>query len=139
MNSNEILGRSTPYTEKSVLITYIVMIVLVVFCTVYFTIRGVMDSLQTLLVLACLVSCVGGLVVHFINRKKEVILYDDYLTIGKKTVKYESILKVDCARNSQLTITTGTKAKDKTTALVGNADALHYLINRKRRDLRKKK
>lgn len=137
--NTEPLGRSTAYTEKRVLAIYILLLVAVTICTVVFVVKDTMDNFQIILTVATFGCVIGGLYNHIVNSKHQVILYDDYFEMGGKRIRYEDVKKIECVRGVQMEVITGRGAQNKHTALVGNGDALVYLINRKRKELRKKK
>lgn len=133
MNHTEPLGRSTPYTEKRVVLIYVLLLLAVLISTVIFIVKGTMDALQIALTIATVGCVIGGLYNNF-RCRKEILLFDDYFTVGGQRFDYKAIRKIECMRGSQIMFSTGNGLGQKYNVLVGNGDALVYLINRKRKD-----
>lgn len=133
MPNTEPFARSTPYTEKRVTVIYILLFIAVVISTVVFTVKGTMDALQVALTIATMACVLGGMYNNY-RCRKDVLLFDDCFTVGGQRFEYGAIRKIECVRNAQIIFTTGKGMADKHNVLVGNGDALMYLINRKRKE-----
>lgn len=133
MPNREPFARSTPYTEKKVVIIYILLLISVIICTVVFTVKDTMDTLQVALTIATMFCVIGGLY-NNCRCRKEVLLFDDCFTVGGQQFDYGAVRKIECVRGTQIMFTTGNGMKNKHNVLVGNGDALMYLINRKRKE-----
>ncbi len=137
-HKEELLGQSTPYKNKRLLIVYILLIVMVVIMAFIFTVQGVMDMLQIALTVATLLCGVGGLAKLLVIGKQPVYLYDSYFTVGNQRYSYATITKMENIRG-QVQFQTGKGQANKHVFYAGNADALVYIINRKRKEIRRNK
>lgn len=132
----ELLGQSTPYHWKRMLMIYAVFALLVVSSAILFTASGVMDQLQILLTVLVLLCVAGGAGKAIKDAKTQVLLYDTWFQVGENTYGYGEIYQLERHRE-QVTFRTGGGMRERHSFFAGNANALHYIIDKKSNEARR--
>ena len=126
-----LMGQSVPASIGGLLAAYLLLTAAVVITSVLFFQRGVLDVLQILLTVATLGCCIGGIAHLLMTRNQQVLLYDTYFTVGDQSFAYKDVMQVE-NHQSRVQFTTGKGKRHSFRA--GNAEALVYLIERKRKE-----
>lgn len=134
----ELLGRSTPFPVLRLILVYLVLLVAVAITTTLFVLGGVMDTLQVLLTLAVLFCVVFGIAKACWDWKREIFLYDTWFQVGRRTYSYDDLSEVQCQGN-RVFFRTGEGPARRCKFYAGNARALAYLLERKRKETQQRR
>lgn len=132
----ELLGQSTPYHLKRILIIYMVLALAILASTLFFILNHAMDTLQTLLTIITLLCVAAGAHKAVQTAKTQVLLYDTCFQVGDSIYRYAEIYQLE-HRKEQVSFRTGKGVMDRHSFFAGNADALYYIINKKSKEARR--
>lgn len=134
----ELLGRSTPFNARRLLIIYGVLAAAIVITAVFFTLNGVMDTLQILLTVLTAGCVIFGVRKALMDKKRETILYETWFQCGKDSYTYDELTEVTRQRD-QVFFRNGRGAAHKHSFYAGNAQALAYLLEKKRKEAKRQR
>lgn len=126
----ELLGQSTPFHCKRLLIIYGVLAAAIIITAAVFVRSGVMDLLQIILTVVTLLCVVFGVAKVFRDRRRQTLLYETWFQCGKDRYAYADISQIEVHRE-QVFFRTGPGIAQKHSFWAGNADALAYLLRKK--------
>lgn len=132
----ELLGQSTPFHVRRLIVIYLVLLAAVAVTTALFIVNGVMDTFQVLLTLAVLFCVAFGIGKAYQDWKREVFLYETWFQVGSASYTYDELTEVECRRD-QVFFRNGKGAAQKHSFYAGNASALAYLLEKKRKEAKR--
>lgn len=128
----ELLGQSTPFNVRRLIIIYLVLLVAVSITTAMFMVKDVMDWFQAILTLVVLFCVSFGIAKAYQDWKMRTYLYETWFQVGNQTFSYDELTHVEY-RREQVFFSTGNGFANRHSFYAGNASALTYLLEKKRK------